>query len=226
MLRSSSAAAGAPAVGVCHGSGRGGVEAGQPGERARGRRGADRFSVAHESVGGRARQAEDLGEARKEPPFALIECAVGLAHTDCELEGKLAQVRLAELDSCGFQPEPAKQHVLVEADEIHLRLAAERFGHLAHMLAFSGALVAVGERRQQADGDEGSGLLGGHERTPQVKNGSLGCAPRLQVRLTSCHDSADAGLHHQHTRAAPSRHHRWPFVRLRPITGRGRVVPP
>ncbi len=152
------------------------ARAGQAWERPVGRRLAERFRLADEGVRSGSGEFEQAGQALEEILLARVEPAIGLAHPDRQLEGELAQVRLVQSGHRRLQPEPAEQHILVERDEVDLRLAAERLGDLAHMVALRHTLVTVGENRVQADGDEGTGLLGiqVHEATPRWKAFRLG----------------------------------------------------
>jgi hypothetical protein len=163
------------------------AQAGKAGERPVGRRLAERFRLAHEGVRSRPREFQQAGQALEEVLLARIQPTIGLAHPDRQLEGELAQVRLAQPGHRRLQAEPAEQDVLVERDEVDLRLAPERFGDLAHMVALYRPLVTVGEGRMQADRDEGTGLLWiqVHGRTPRWKTFRLG----MGGGASSAHDT-------------------------------------
>jgi len=152
------------------------VEAGQRRQRARGRRLGHGLRVVDEGLGRAGLEPEQPRQAGEKRGLLGAVAAIGLAHADRELEGELAQAGLAQLGHRRIQAQAPEQHVLVERDEVDLDVAAERFGHLAHVLALFGVLTAIGEGGHQGDGDEGTGLLGIHA------GDSWGCVEHAQGR--------------------------------------------
>ena len=132
-----------------------------------------------EGLGRTGLEPEQPRQAGEKRGLLGTVAAIGLTHADRELEGKLAQARLGQFGHRGLQAQPAEQHVLVERDEVDLDVAAERFGHLAHVLALFRVLAAIGEGGHQGDGDEGTGLLGIHVRN------SWGCVEHAHGRLAA-----------------------------------------
>jgi len=162
-------------------------------EHALGRSRNDRFGLLDAAACELAVQAQRRGQTLEKGAFGGLERAVGLADAERELEGELTQGRRVELRRDRFEFDTAEQHRLVQGDEIDLGLAAERLGDLAHVLALFGVLMAIGERRHQADGDEGSGLLWVHAEASCSWGcpGATGDAAMITSR-TPLHDGSGA----------------------------------
>ena len=121
-----------------------------------------RLGLVDESLGAAGRQSKHRGQAAKESGFLCTVAAIRLAHTHRELERELPQPRFVQLGHDIFQTHAAKQHLLIQGNEINLDITTERLCHLAYMFAFTRVLATIGKGRHQADGDEGTGVSDVH----------------------------------------------------------------
>ncbi|MPM85179.1 hypothetical protein SDC9_132257 [bioreactor metagenome] len=62
----------------------------------------------------------------------------------------------------------AQQHVLVQAGQIHLRVLAQRIGHLLDLVALAVMLDMIGIGGQQADAENRADFFGGHVHDERV----------------------------------------------------------
>jgi hypothetical protein len=91
--------------------------------------------------------------------------AVGVAYVDGHFVGKLARLHAREPGRGRVQRDPFEQHILVERRQVQAIIAGQAFGNALDLRAFTLMLVAVGERCQQADGDDRSDFCLGHGRS-------------------------------------------------------------